>query len=150
MELQGSGPGTVVAAGDATNPIKYSGWCGMGVSTIPDQATLPVRIFRGSVPSSGASPAAFSNRARIPIPHNAKSMTLVGGFYNPADTPAAVGLVWTQNLDVTNAVVGPFALDPDGAIPIVQGATSIDVFGGNSAAAGSIEVPFMAVFFMNI
>lgn len=149
MELQGSGPGTVVAAGVQANPINYSGWCAKGMTPTPDQETLPVRIFRGSVLSSGAT-GAFTNRARIPIPHGAISVTVYGGFYNPADTPAAVAVEWTQNLDVTNAVLGPFPSDSESPVRIVQGATSIDVFGGNSAAAGSIEVPFFAVFYLNV
>jgi hypothetical protein len=149
MELQGGGTGTVVAAGTQANPINYSGWCAKGMVPIPDQETLPVRIFRGSVPSSGPT-GAFTNRARIPIPQGAISVAIFGGFYNPADTPSAVTVEWTQNLDVSTAVLGPFPSDPESPVRIVQGATSIDVFGGNSAVGGSIEVPFFAVFYLNV
>lgn len=148
MELQGSGPGTIVAAGAAQNPVIFSGWPAEGLSPTPDQETLPVRIFRGSVLSSGAG--AFTNRARIPIPFGAVSVAVFGGFYNPADTPAVVTVGWTQNLDVTNAVLGFFPSDPESPVPIVQGVTSIDVFGGNSAAAGDIEIPFFAYFYINV
>jgi hypothetical protein len=150
MELQGIGAGTIVAAGAQNNPINYSGWAAKGLSPTPDQETLPVRIFRGTVLSSGAAPLPFSNRARIPIPHGATAVAVFGGFYNPADTPPAVSIEWTQNLDIVGADVGPFPSDPESPVPIVQGATSIDVFGGNSALAGSVEIPFFAYFYINI
>lgn len=150
MELQGNIPGTIVNAGAQQVPVIFSGWPAEGLSPTPDQETLPTRIFNGSVPSSGPSPAPFTNRARIPIPHGAISVAIFGGFYNPADTPAAVTVEWTQNLDIPGATVGPFPSDPESPVPIVPGATSIDVFGGNSAAAGSIEIPFFAFFYINV
>lgn len=151
MELQGNGPGTIVAAGVQNNPINYSGWCALGNSATPSTISLPQRIFRGTVPSAGPAPAApFTNRARIPIPHGAQSVKLIGGFFNPLDTPQAVPIVWTQNIDVSNMVAGPFDPETTQPIPLVQGATSIDVFAGNSVGDGAIEVPFFAVFYLNI
>lgn len=55
-----------------------------------------------------------------------------------------------MNLDVAGASVGPFASDGESIIPIVPGAQSIDVFGGNSAAAGDLELPFFAVYYLNV
>ena len=151
MELQGSGPGTVVAAGVQNNPINYSGWCALGNSATPSTISLPTRVFRGTVPSAGPGPAApFTNRARIPIPHGAQTVKMIGGFFNPADTLQAVPIIWTQNIDVTNMVAGPFDPQTTQPIPLLQGATSIDIFAGNSAAAGAIEVPFFAVFYLNV
>jgi len=151
MELQGSVPGTIVAAGVQANPISYSGWCGLGNSSTPSTISLPTRVFRGTVPSAGPAPAApFTNRARIPIPHGAQTVKLIGGFFNPADTPQQVPIVWTQNIDVTNMVAGPFDPETTQPIPLVQGAMSIDVFAGNSIGDGAIEVPFFAVFYLNV
>jgi hypothetical protein len=151
MELQGSGPGTIVAAGVQNNPINYSGWCALGNSATPSTISLPTRVFRGTVPSAGPAPVApFTNRARIPIPHGAQSVKMIGGFFNPADIPQEVPIIWTQNIDVTNMVAGPFNPDTTQPIPLVQGATSIDVFAGNSLASGGIEVPFFAIFYLNV
>jgi NADPH-dependent 2,4-dienoyl-CoA reductase/sulfur reductase-like enzyme len=75
---------------------------------------------------------------------------IVGGFFNPAHVPTTIGIEWTQNVDVLGSVVGPFPADSTTPVPIVQGATSIDVFGGNGAAAGDTDVPFFAIFYLNI
>jgi len=151
MELQGAGPGTIVAAGAAGSPINYSGWCGIGNSSTPSTNSLPTRVFRGTVPSAGPAPAApFTNRARIPIPHGAQTAKVIGGFFNPADTPQEVPIIWTQNIDVGNMVAGPFNPQTNQPIPLLQGATSIDVFAGNSVGDGAIEVPFFAVFYLNV
>lgn len=149
MELQGNGPGTVIAAGDQNNPVNFSGWAARGLSPTPDEATLPTRIFRGSVLSSAAAPAAPTNASRIPIPFGAIGVAVFGGIYDPALGVPSVPITWVQNLDVTGATVGPFPSDGESIIPIV-GATSIDVFGGNSAAAGDLEIPFFAFFYINV
>lgn len=150
MELQGSGPGTIVAAGAQSNPINYSGWCGKGLSPTPDEATLPVRIFRGSVLSSAVAPAAPTNTSRIPIPFGAIAVAVFGGIYNPTLGVPSVPITWVQNLDVAGATVGPFPSDGESIIPIVPGATSINVFGGNSAAPGDLEIPFFAYYYLNV
>ncbi len=150
MELQGNLPGTIVAAGVAGNPINYSGWCGAGLSPTPDQETLPVRVFRGSVLSSAAAPATPTNASRIPIPRGAISVAVFGGIYNPTLAVPSVSITWTQNLDVAGATLGPFPSDGESPIPIPKNATSIDVFGGNSAAAGDLEIPFFAYFYINV
>jgi hypothetical protein len=149
MSLQGGGPGTIVAAGVAANPVTFSGWSGKGLSPTPDEATLPVRIFRGSVLSSAAT-GAPTNASRIPIPFGAIGVALFGGIFNSGLTPSTVPITWTQNLDVAGATVGPFPSDGESIIPIVQGATSIDVFGGNSAAIGDLEIPFFAYYYINV
>jgi len=149
MELQGNLPGTIVAAGVSGNPISYSGWCGAGLSPTPDQETLPVRIFRGSVLSSAAA-GAPTNATRIPIPRGARSVAVFGGIFNPALGVPSVPVTWVENLDVAGAVLGPFPSDGESPIPIVKNATSIDVFGGNSVAAGDLEIPFFAYFFINV
>jgi hypothetical protein len=150
MELQGDGAGTVIAAGVQANPVMFSGWAARGLSPTPDEATLPTRIFRGSVLSSAASPAASTNATRIPIPHGAIGVALFGGIYNSGLAVPSVPITWVQNLDVTGATMGPFPSDGESIIPITEGVTSIDVFGGNSAAAGDLEIPFMAVFYINV
>lgn len=150
MELQGSGPGTVIAAEAQANPVNFSGWAARGLSPTPDEATLPTRIFRGSVLSNAAAPAALTNRTRIPIPHGAIGVALFGGIFNSALAVPSVPITWVQNLDVAGATVGPFASDGESIIPIVEGATSIDVFGGNSAAAGDLEIPFFAYYYINV
>lgn len=148
LALQGVGAGTIIAAGVSENPVRFQGWAGAGLLPTPSIDSLPTRIFRGTVLSSGAT--AFTNRSRIPIPHGAQSVRVIGGFYNPADTPPAVAIEWTQNLDWSGAVSGPFAPNLPQPIPIETGATSIDVFGGASAAAGTIEIPFAAIFYLNV
>lgn len=150
MELQGNAAGTVIAAGDQANPVGFSGWAARGLSPTPDEATLPTRIFRGSVLSSAASPAAPTNASRIPIPHGAIGVAVFGGIYNSALAVPSVPITWVQNLDVAGATVGPFPSDGESIIPIVPGARSIDVFGGNSAAAGDLEIPFFAYFYINV
>jgi hypothetical protein len=149
MSLQGSGPGTIVAAGVAGNPVVFSGWSGKGLSPTPDEATLPTRIFRGSVLSSAAA-GAPTNASRIPIPFGAIGVAIFGGIFNSTLTPATVPITWVQNLDVAGATAGPFPSDGESIIPIVQGATSIDVFGGNSAVVGDLEIPFFAYFYLNV
>lgn len=149
MELQGSGPGTIVAAGASGNPVNFAGWPAQGFSTTPSIDSLPVRIFRGSVLSSAIAPASPSNRSRIPIPNGASGAILVGGFYDPARAPASVPVTWVQNLD-TGATVGPFASDTEEPVPILQGAVSIDVFGGASAAAGDVDIYYSMIYFLNV
>jgi hypothetical protein len=150
MELQGVGPGTIVAAGVQNNPINYSGWCALGNSATPSTISLPQRVFRGTVLSAPPAPAApFTNLSRIPIPHGAQSVKLIGGYFNPLETPQQVPIIWTQNIDVTNMVAGPFNPETTQPIPLLQGATSIDVFAGNSDD-GDIEVPFFAIFYLNV
>lgn len=150
MALQGNIAGTVVAAGAQSNPVVFSGWSGKGLSPTPDEATLPVRIFRGSVLSSAAAPAAPTNASRIPIPFGAIGVAVFGGIYNSGLAVPSVPITWVQNLDVAGATVGPFPSDGESIIPIVPGATSIDVFGGNSVAAGDLEIPFFAYFYLNV
>lgn len=149
MSLQGGIPGTIVAAGAAGNPVVFSGWSGKGLSPTPDEATLPTRIFRGSVLSSAAA-GAPTNASRIPIPFGAIGVAIFGGIFNSTLTPATVPITWVQNLDVAGATAGPFPSDGESIIPIVQGATSIDVFGGNSAVVGDLEIPFFAYFYLNV
>ena len=150
MELQGAGPGTIVAAGAQAVPVNYFGWCAHGYVSTPSIDSLPTRIFRGTVPNS-APGAPFTNRSRIPIPRGALSVRVIGGFNNPADATQSVPIEWTENLDWVNAVSGPFQPNTTQPIPLLQGATSIDVFGGSSAAAaGTIEVPFFALFYLNV
>jgi hypothetical protein len=152
MELQGGAAGTIVAAGVASNPVGFSGWAARGLSPTPDEATLPTRVFRGSVLSSAIAPANPTNASRIPIPFGAIGVAVFGGLYDSAlgVGVGSVPVTWTQNLDIPGAAVGPFPGDGESIIPIVQGATSIDVFGGNSAAAGSLEIPFFAAFYLNV
>ena len=150
MELQGSGPGTIVAAGAQGVPVSTFGWCALGFSTTPSIDSLPTRIFNGSVLSAGPAPAApFTNIASIPIPHGALSVRVIGGFFNPLDTPQAVPIEWFQVLD-WGAVEGPFQADTEEPIPLLPGAVSILVSGGNSKGAGAIEVPFSAFFYLNV
>ena len=151
MELQGSGPGTIVAAGAQGVPVDFQGWAGQGLSTTPSIDSLPARVFRGTVPSGPAAPAAaFTNRSRIPIPQGAQSVRIFGGFNNPVDVPQAVPIQWTQNIDVAGMAAGPFQPNTSQPIPILEGATSIDVFSGNSAGDDTIEVPFFAYFYLNV
>ena len=149
MDLQGIGPGTIVAAGAQSVPVNYFGWCALGYTSTPSIDSLPTRIFRGTVPSS-ALLAPFTNRARVPIPRGALSARVIGGYNNPADTPQSVPVEWTQNLGWLNAVSGPFLSNTAQPIPILQGATSIDVFGGGSTIPGGIEIPFAVYFYLNI
>jgi len=150
MELQGSGPGTIVSAGANQIPVQYFGWCAQGYTSTPSIDALPARVFRGTVPNSAVG-TPFTNRSRIPIPRGAVGVRMIGGFNNPADATQAAPVEWTQNLDWGGAVVGPFPANTSQPIPLVQGATSIDVFGGSTAAAaGTIEIPFFAFFYLNI
>ena len=151
MELQGNGPGTIVNAGVAQQPVNFQGWAGQGLSTTPSIDSLPTRVFRGTVPSGPLAPAApFTNRSRIPIPQGAQSVRIIGGFNNPVDAPQSVPIQWTQNIDVAGMAAGPFQPNTNLPIPILPGATSIDVFSGNSVGDATIEVPFFAYFYLNV
>jgi hypothetical protein len=152
LELQGNGSGTIVAAGAQAAPVNYFGWCAHGYVATPIFDSVPTRVFRGTVPCSGPAPAApFTNRARIPIPQGANSVRLMGGFFNPTDVPQSIPIQWTQNLD-WGGVAGPFAPDNlnEVPIPLLQGVTSIDVFAGNGPVQNGVEVPFFAIFSLNV
>lgn len=149
MTLQGSGAGTIVAAGVQTIPVQYFGWCGLGYVESPLLESVPTRVFRGTVPSAAPSPGVpFTNNALCPIPKGAVSVRLVGGFFNPADTPQAVTVQFTQILD-WGAVEGPFA--PNGPpIPILEGAVAIGVQASQTAVSGAVEVPFALYYYFDV
>lgn len=150
MELQGNGAGTIVAANAQQNPVQFFGWCAQGYVSTPSIDSLPSRVFRGTVPNS-APAAPFTNRSRVPIPRGAVGVRVIGGFNDQAAATQAAPVEWVQNLDWGGATTGPFPANAPQPIPIVQGAVSIDVLGGSTAAAsGTIEIPFAVYFYLNL
>jgi hypothetical protein len=151
MALQGTGAGTLVNAGAQATPVQFQGWCAYGY--LAGSAVLevqPRRIFNGTVPSS-ATATPFTNQSVVPIPRGATSVRVIGGFYNPAGTTTTISIQWTQNLDWTGAVEGPFGQNLSLPIPIVPGAQSISVFGGSDpVAAGDTEIPFSVVYYFDV
>jgi len=150
MSLQGSAPGTIVAADAQNIPVQYQGWCAYGY--LPGSGVLevqPRRIFNGTVPSA-APGTPFTNQAIVPIPRGAASARVIGGFFSTAGN-TSIPVQWTQNLDWLGAVEGPFGSNEIGLIPIVPGAQSIRVYGGSDPiAAGNTEIPFSVIYYFNV